>query len=182
MKERDRIVGFLMTRRRLVSKKEGRFAHGPDYAYRLGPSCVLPEYGIHGFKALFQKAILAVNEDVKQLSGSAKMYAVFPKNVDKTNIYRETRELAEAMGLKGKMNLDRIFDEHDLIFGAPKSGKNEAQSRYMKNLGFHQEYFEQVMRYSPGESKNTSQNQKKTRDTKADPEGIFASATPGDKA
>lgn len=182
LRERGRIVGFLMIRRRQVSKKEGGFTHGPEYAYRLGPSCVQPEYGIHGFKALLQKAILAVNEDVKQLTGSAKMYVVFPKNADKTEIYKETRGLAEAMGMNEKMNLDQIFDEHDLIFGAPKSEKNEAQSSYMKDLGFHQEYFEQIMSHSSGESKNTSYNQKKTRDTIADPEGIFASATPGDKA
>ena len=182
LKDQGKVVGFLMLRRRQASKDEIRFAEGPDYAYRLGPSCVLPEYGINGFKALFQEAIRAVNKEVHQLGGSARMYAVFPKNADKEEIYEDTRELAKAMGMDANMNLDRVFDEHDHIFGARKSTKNEKQWKYMENLGFHQEYFEQVMSYTPGEAVNTQPAQRKAEETRADPEGIFASATPGDKA
>jgi len=182
LKDQGKVVGFLMLRRRQASKDEGRFAEGPDYAYRLGPSCVLPEYGINGFKALFQEAILAVNEEVRQLGGSARMYAVFPKNADKEEIYEDTRELAKAMSMNANMNLDSVFDEHDHIFGAQKSTKNEEQWKYMERLGFHQEYFEQVMSYTPGEAVNTQPAQRNAEETRADPEGIFASATPGDKA
>ena len=182
LKDQGKAVGFLMLRRRQASKDEGCFAEGPDYAYRLGPSCVLPEYGINGFKALFQEAIRAVNQEVYQLGGSARMYAVFPKNADKDEIYEDTRELAKAMGMDANINLDRVFDEHDLIFGAQKSNKNEEQWKYMESLGFHQEYFEQMMSYTPGEALNTQPAQRKAEETRADPEGIFATATPGDKA
>ena len=182
LKNQGKIVGFLMLRRRQTSKNDGRFDEGPDYAYRLGPSCVLPEYGINGFKALFQEAIRAVNEEVRQLGGSARMYSVFPKNANKEEIYEDTRKLAKEMGMDANMNLDRVFDEHDHIFGARKSIKNEEQWKYMENLGFHQEYFEQVMSYTPGEAVDTQSSQRKAEDTMADPEGIFASATPGDKA
>jgi ribosomal protein S18 acetylase RimI-like enzyme len=182
LKDQGKVVGFLMLRRRQASKDEGRFAEGPDYTYRLGPSCVLPEYGISGFKALFQEAIRAVNEEVRQLGGSARMYAVFPKNADKEEIYEDTRELAKAMGMDANMNLDRVFDEHDHIFGTQKSTKNEEQWKYMESLGFHQEYFEQVMSYTPGEAVNTQPAQRKAEETRADPEGIFVAATPGDKA
>jgi len=182
LKDQGKVAGFLMLRRRKASKNEGRFAEGPDYAYRLGPSCVLPEYGIKGFKALFQEAIRAVNDEVRQLGGSARMYTVFPKNADKEKIYKDTRELAKAMGMDAKMNLDSVFDEHDHIFGAKKSTKNEEQWKYMESLGFHQEYFEQVMSYTPGEAVNTQPAQRNAEETRAESEGIFASATPGDKA
>jgi len=182
LKDQGKVAGFIMLRRRKTSKAEGRFAEGPDYAYRLGPSSVLPAYGIAGFKALFQKAIGAVNEEVRQRGGSARMYAVFPKNADKEVIYEDTRELAQAMGMGANMNLDRIFDEHDLIFGAPKSTKNEEQWKYTKSLGFQQEYFEQVMSYTPGEAVNTTPATRKAEETRADTEGIFASASPGYKA
>ena len=182
MKDQGKVVGFLMLRRRQASKNEGRFAEGPDYAYRLGPSCVLPEYGIDGFKALFQEAIRGVDEEVRQRGGSAKMYAVFPKNADKEEVYEDTRELAKIMGMDTHMNLDRVFDEHDHIFGMGKSTKNAAQWKYMESLGFHQEYFEQVMSCTPGEAANTQPTRRKAEETRADPEGIFASATPGDKA
>ena len=182
LKDQKKIVGFLMLRRRQASKDEGHFAEGPDYAYRLGPSCVLPEYGINGFKALLQKAIRAVNEEVDQLGGSAKLYAVFPKNANKEEIYEDTRKLGKAMGMDTNIKLDRIFDEHDFLFGAQKSQKNEEQWKYMKNMGFHQEYFEQVMSYTPREALNTRPSERKVDQTRADTEGIFASATPGDKA
>ena len=52
----------------------------------------------------------------------------------------------------------------------------------MENLGFHQEYFEQVMSYTPGEAVETQPSQRKAEETRADPEGIFALATSGDKA
>jgi len=182
LKDQKKVVGFLMLRRRQASREEGHFAEGPDYAYRLGPSCVLPEYGINGFKALFQKAILAVNKEVHQLGGNAKIYAVFPKNANKEEIYQDTRVLAKAMGMDTNIKLDRVFDEHDLIFGAQKSKKNKEQWKYMENLGFHQEYFEQVMSYTPGEALNTQPSKRKAEETRANTEGIFASATPGDKA
>ncbi|MBW1802753.1 MAG: GNAT family N-acetyltransferase [Deltaproteobacteria bacterium] len=182
LKNQGKVVGFLMMRRRQVSKDEGRFAEGPDYAYRLGPSCVLPEYGIIGFKALFQEAMRHVNEEVRRLIGSARMYAVFPRNADKEAIYEDTRELAKIMGMDTNMRLDSVFDEHDHIFGAQKSTKNEEQWKYMESLGFRQEYFEQVMSYTPGEAANTQPAQRKAEESRADPEGIFASATPGDKA
>jgi predicted N-acetyltransferase YhbS len=182
LKDQGKIVGFIMARRRQTSKDEGRFAQGPDYVYRLGPSCVLLEYGITGFKALFQEAIRAVNEQVRQLGGSAKIYVVFPRNADKSEIYEDTRELAKAMGMNVDMDLGRVFDEHDYIFGVQKSTKNEEQWKYMESLGFHQEYFEQVMSYTPGEAVNIQSVQRKAGETRADTEGIFASATPGDKA
>ena len=182
LKDQKKVVGFLMLRRRQASKDEGHFAEGPDYAYRLGPSCILPEYGINGFKALFQKAIRVINEKVHQLGGSAKIYAVFPKNANKEEIYEDTRELAKATGMDANIKLDRVFDEHDHIFGAQKSKKNEEQWKYMENLGFHQEYFEQVMSYTLGETLNTQPSKRKAEETRADTEGIFASATPGDKA
>jgi len=181
MKDQGKGVGFLMLRRRPTSKTEGRFAEGPDYAYRLGPSCVLPEYGINGFKVLFHEAIRTVNEEVRQQEGNARMYTVFPKNADKKEIYEDTRELAGAMGMGLNINLDSVFNEHDHIFGAEKSTKNEEQWRYMKSLGFHQEYFEQVMSYTHGEAVHTQPAHRKAEETRADPEGIFASATPGDK-
>ena len=182
LKDQEKVVGFIMIRRRQVSKDQGYFAQGPDYAYRLGPSCVLPEYGIRGFKALFQEAIRAVNEEARQLGDSSKMYVVFPRNADKSEIYKDTQELAKVMGMDANVNLDKAFDEHDHIFGAKKSTKNEEQFKYMKSLGFHQEYFEQVMSYTPGEAVNIEPAQRKAEQTRADPEGIFASATPGDKA
>ena len=171
-----------MIKRRKASKEEGGFAEGPYHVYRLGPSCVLPEYGINGFKALFQEGIRAVNEEVAHLDGSARIYAVFPRNADREQIFNDTRKLAEAMGMDGNINLNTVFDEHDHIFGAQKSRKNEDQWIYMKDLGFHQEYFEQVMSYASGEAKRTQPYRRKTEVIRADPEGIFALATPGDKA
>ncbi|MCP4021604.1 MAG: GNAT family N-acetyltransferase, partial [Desulfobacteraceae bacterium] len=182
LKNQGKVVGFLMLRRRQASKSEGRYAEGPDYVYRLGPSCVLPEYGFVGFKALFQKAIQAVNKQVSQMEGSAKIYVVFPKDADKKEIYKDTHNLAKAMGMDAGINLDRVFDEHDHIFGAQNSIKNEEQWNYMKSMGFNQEYFEQVMSYTPAEALNTEPGQREAEKTRADPKGIFASATPGDKA
>ena len=101
---------------------------------------------------------------------------------EKKKIYVDTRELAKVMGMDDAINLDRVFDEHGHFFGAQKSTKNEEQWKYMESLGFHQEYFEQVMSYTPGEEVNTQPTQRKADETRADPEGIFASATPGDKA
>jgi GNAT superfamily N-acetyltransferase len=153
-------------------KEEGHFSEGPDHAYRLGPSIVLPKYGISGFQALFQQAIGAVNDEVRELGGSARMYVVFPKSAKRETIYEDTRELAEAMGMERNLNLNSVFDEHDHIFGAQYSEKNEQQWSYMKSLGFHQEYFEQVM----------SCSLEVAEESRAAPEGIFAFATPGDKA
>ncbi|MCP4896897.1 MAG: GNAT family N-acetyltransferase [bacterium] len=181
LKDHGRVVGFLMLRRRLLSKADGGFAEGPDHVYRLGPSCVLPEYGIDGFKALFQVAVRAVNDEVRDLGGSAKMYVVFPRDADREEIYRDTQKLAGAMGL-GAPDLDGVFDEHSHIFAAQRSAKNEQQWQYMESLGFRQEYFEQVMSYTPDEAADVPPDQQKAVHTRADPEGIFASATPGDKA
>lgn len=172
LKDRETMAGFLMIRRRQASKTEAGFAEGPEYAYRLGPSCVLPQYGIQGFKALFQEAIQQVNQEVSQSDGSARIYAVFPRNAEKTEIFRDTRELAKLMEMDAHMDLDRVFDAHNHIFGAPKCPKNQAQWDYMASIGFHQEYFEQVMCHTSGSTGSTT----------ADPEGIFATATPGDKA
>ncbi len=182
LKDQENIVGFLMLRRRQDSKTKGDFAEGPDYAYRLGPSCVLPEYGVNGFKLLFQKAIQAVNEEVRQRGGSARIYAVFPRNADKNTIYNDTRELTKSMGLDTNIDLDNVFDQHDHIFDSQPSIKNEEQWKYMEFLGFHQEYFEQIMSYTFEEALNTHATKKKAEKTRADTEGIFASATPGDKA
>jgi len=99
LKDQGKVAGFLMIRRRQASKKEGRFAEGPDYAYRLGPCCVLSKYGINGFKALFHQAIKAVNKEAHKLEGSATMYVVFPRNADKAEVYEDTRELARAMDM-----------------------------------------------------------------------------------
>ncbi len=181
LKNRGKIVGFLMIRQRQTSKEEGGFAQGPDHVYRLGPSCVLSKYGVKGFKALFQEGIRAVNKEVTDLDGSARIYAVFPRNADRKQIFKDTQELAEAMDVEN-MNFDLVFDEHDHIFGAKKSQKNEDQWTYMENLGFQQEYFEQVMSYTFGEEKTNQSHQRKAETTRADPEGIFALATPGDKA
>ncbi|MFH1725128.1 MAG: GNAT family N-acetyltransferase [Elusimicrobiota bacterium] len=174
LKAGGKVAGFLMIRRRAVSKKEGGFAEGPDHAYRLGPACVLPEHGIAGFKALFRKAIPAINEEAARLGGSAKIYVVFPRNAAKDGIYKDTRDLAAVMGMDAGLDLDAVFDEHEHIFAAAPSKKNAAQWDYMESLGFHQEYFEQVMSYAPDKGKAEA--------TRADPEGIFATATPGDKA
>lgn len=182
LKDNGKVAGFLMVRRRQVSKAQGGFAEGPDYAYRLGPCCVQPGYGVNGFKALFQNAIEGVNKEVVTLGGTATIYVVFPRNADKDEIFQDTRELARAMGMDDDMDLDQVFDQHEHIFGAPKSSKNDELWNYMKSLGFHQEYFEQVMCYSPEDAANTQSTQRKTVATQADPEGIFATATPGDKA
>ena len=178
LKDKNKVVGFLMIRRRKASKTEGHFAEGPDYAYRLGPCCVLPEYGIKGFKALMQRAITAVNREVSLLEGSAKIYVVFPRNADKEDIFKDTSELAVEMGVD--TDVERVFDEHDHIFGAEKSIKNDEQWKYMESLGFKQEYFEQVMSFSPGDRLDT-RILEQSRTTQADTEGIFATATPGDK-
>ncbi len=178
LKDKNKVLGFLMIRRRQASKIEGNFAEGPDYAYRLGPCCILPEYGIQGFKALMQKAITAINRKASQLEGSAKIYAVFPRNADKKDIFRDTRELTMEMGVD--TNLESVFNEHDHIFGAQKSVKYDDQWKYMESLGFGQEYFEQVMSFSPEDSLD-SKTADQCRATQADTEGIFATATPGDK-
>ncbi len=106
LKDQGTIVGFLMIRQRQTSKEEGGFAQGPDHVYRLGPSCVLPKYGVKGFKALFQEGIRAVNKEVADLGGSARIYAVFPRNADRDQIFRDTQELAGAMGMDRNMNLE----------------------------------------------------------------------------
>ena len=175
LKHGDRLVGFLMVRRRQASRTEGGFAEGPDHAYRLGPCCVLPEYGIDGFRALFQAVIPAINGEVRSLGGSARMYAVFPRNADREAIHADTLKLAREMGMAGNVDLARVFDEHEAIFGARPSAKNAAQWDYMAGLGFSQEYFEQVMCCVSGEETSPQAGA-------ADPEGVFSSATPGDMA
>lgn len=181
LKDRGRLAGFLMVRCRQTSRAEARIAEGPDHVYRLGPCCVAPELGINGFKALFQTAIQAVNEQVRQQTGTAKIYCVFPRNPQREEIYGDTEDLARAMGMDWDLNLDRVFDEHDLIFGRQTSVKNDAQWQYMHDLGFRQEYFEQVMYYTP-EQTGQQESSRLADQTRADTEGIFASATPGDKA
>jgi len=172
---RGDIKGFLMTRRRKSSKQEGNFKAGPDHVFRIGPSCISPEYGLNGFKALFQKAVHHLNERFENLSGSAKMYIVFPRN------------LAE-----------------EWTYGAGESRKNKDQWEYMAGLGFKEEYYELVMSHTHDEKLLFRKKQPKKRGTclyfqydeksttahrarkgsvsMANTEGIFASATPGDKA
>ena len=145
LKADGELVGFIMVRRRLASKTEGGFSDGPDHVYRLGPCCVLPEYGISGFKALLNGAIQAVNNDLQERSGTARIYVVFPKNPD-----------PDAPGLS-----------------LARSAKSDAQWQYMAQRGFQEEYFEQVMSCSRGETDSAL--------TLPDTDGIFASATPGDK-
>lgn len=178
LKEQERVVGFLMIRRRQASKSEAHFAEGPDYVYRLGPCSVLPEYGVDGFKAMFQYAMAAVNEQVAQHGGSATMYVVFPRNADKADIYRDTQELAMGMSL----DVESVFDEHAEIFAARASAKNDKQWQYMKAMGFHQEYFEQVMCCYLDETGAPCSSPEMASLTRADTESLFASATPGDKA
>jgi len=179
LRNKGKIVGFLMIRKRQASKSKAGFGHGPDHAYRLGPSSILPTYGTTGFKALLYRAIPQINKDAAHCRGNAKIYVVFPKNAEKDDIYKETRELADTMGMGKMMDLDQIFDHHETIFNAPGSEKNKAQERLMQELGFHQEYFEQVMVHSIKKGERPANDY---RETRADSEGIFASATPGDKA
>jgi len=147
------IKGFLMSRRRKSSKQEGNFKAGPDHVYRIGPSCISPDYGLSAFTALFQKAVQHLNEQVENLSGSAKMYIVFPRNPSGED-----------------------------TFGAGESRKNEDQSEYMAGLGFKEEYYELVMSHTHNEKPTTAHRPRKGSSTMANTEGIFASATPGDKA
>lgn len=182
LKDRGELVGFLMVRRRQVARSEAGLAEGPEHAYRLGPACVLPQSGLDGFKLLFQQAIRAVNREADLLQGSARMSVVFPKNAAREEIYADTRELAEALGMDKNLDLDRVFDEHAEIFGGPPPGKSLDQAAYMKSLGFEQEYFEQVMSFVPPDAAEGRSGWERASSTKADPEGIFATATPGDKA
>jgi len=175
LKDRGKIVGYIMIRRRTASKNDGQFGAGPDHVYRLGPSCVLPKYGLQGFKALFERAIGPVNLEVKELGGSAKIYVVFPQNAEKKRIY------ADFAAMGGK-NPDHVFDEHDRIFGAKPLEKNDQLWSYMQSLGFKQEYFEQTMSVTRGEHPRHDPLERAANRTQANPAGIFASATPGDKA
>lgn len=111
LKDRGRIVGYIMIRRRTLLKEEGGFAEGPDLVYRLGPSCVLPKYGIDGFKALFTRAIRPVNREVENSGMSARMYAVFPQNANRKRIYADFEAL-------GGDSPEAVFNEHDHIFKA----------------------------------------------------------------
>jgi len=175
LKDRGRIVGYIMIRRRAASKEEGRFAEGPDLAYRLGPSCVLPEYGLGGFKALLHKAIYPVNSEIESLGMKGKLYVVFPQNGNQERIFKDF----EAMG---GSHPERVLNEHEHIFGARPVPKNRELWAYMENLGFKQEYFEQTMSVSPGEEPGLAPEKRTGHQTLADGEGTFASATPGDKA
>jgi len=171
LKANGAVEGFLMVRRRKASKDEAGFIEGPDYVYRVGPVIVLPKHGITGFQALFQQAISMINREVERLTGCAKIYIVFPKAARREVIYRETRALAEVMGVDAGRDPDAMFDEHEDIFKRCNSAKCEQQWDYLQSLGFHQEYFEQVMVYSSAQAE----------DTISDQEGIYALATPGDK-
>lgn len=180
LRDQGRLAGFLLVRRRAASRQEGGFAEGPDHAYRLGPCCVLPEHGVEGFKALVRAAVPAVNAEVRRLGGTARMYAVFPRNARKDEIYADTRKLAATLSMEEGLDLDSVFDEHEHIFAAARSVKNREQWEFMEHLGFRQEYFEQVMCHAPtdGQEKGSMN----AAETMADMRGIFASATPGDKA
>jgi len=180
LEEKGRIVGFIMIRRRSSSKKEGDFNEGPDYVYRLGPSCVLPGIGIEGFKILFQEALRPINSEVEKFEGNAKIFVSFPRNADEVKVFEDLIKLGKAMGIENKP--EEVFSEHQHIFNTKKVEKNDVQWKYMKSLGFNQEYFEQVMSYTPNDAWTTSPENNKANETKLDPTGIFASATPGDKA
>ena len=175
LKDQGKIVGYIMIRRRSASKEEGQFAEGPDLVYRLGPSCVLPEYGVEGFKILLNEAIAPVNAEVRHSGMSAKIYVVFPQNGDKERIYADF----EAMGGN---HPEHVFNEHDHIFGDESLAKNDELWTHMQSMGFKQEYFEQTMSVTAGEASGLAPTERAGRHTLADTEGIFASATPGDKA
>jgi GNAT superfamily N-acetyltransferase len=175
LKNGNTTVGYIMIRRRSVTREEGGFAEGPDLVYRLGPSCVLPEYGLEGFKMLFHQAIRPINGEVERSGLAAKMYVVFPQNGTRERIYQDFK----AMGGESP---ERVFTEHDHIFAGNHSTKNDALWSWMKSIGFHQEYFEQSMCVTPGEAPNWAAQRAAAQPTMADGEGIFASATPGDKA
>lgn len=168
------IKGFLMARRRRRTKQEGNFKDGPDHVYRIGPSCISPEYGMRGFKALFQKVIEHLNYQVEDLRGDARMYIVFPMNAKKEKIYEDLT--------KREKKPEEIFTGEEHIFETEKSKKNEDQWEYLKSLGFKEEYYELVMSYMHNENPTTPHHTWKGNETKANTEGIFASATPGDKA
>ncbi len=174
LKKDNEIAGFIMIRRRLALKKEGGFLEGPDAAYRLGPCCVRPDIGLRGFRILLQKAMEPVHAEAERLEGRAKLYVVFPQNAVKSRIYAAF----ESMGGKDP---DRVFNEHAHIFGSQPLEKNEELWTYMHRLGFRQEYFEQVMSVTPGED-STFPEKREAMQTQANSEGIFATATPGDKA
>ena len=78
---------------------------------------------------------------------------------------RERKE--EILPLVG-LFLNEIFDEHEHLFGVHRSAKHDEQWSYMQRLGFHQEYFEQVMSFTPGEAVNTDPAQRKAVETRAD--------------
>ena len=88
--------------------------------------------------------------------------ALFQKSISFIN--------SEVKELEGSAKMYVLFP----INQADPSEKNKAQWNYMNRLGFKQEYFENVMVYTC-EKEDASK-------TKPDTEGIFASATPGDKA
>jgi hypothetical protein len=161
-----------MIRRRRASKTEAGFAEGPEYAYRIGPSCVLPEYGTKGFSALLQQALLAVNDEVAHHAGSAKVTILFPMNA----------AASDATPATSGPPTRRVADSQLMASADTTSAKNQAQRRLMAELGFHQEYVEQVMAYSRSASTTHELGPSNTDETRPDPAGIFASATPGDKA
>ncbi len=175
LRKKDDLLGFVMIRRRMTLKKEGGFAEGPDAVYRLGPCCIQPDVGIRGFKILFQKAMKAVHAELEHFEGQAKLYVVFPQNAVKSRIYAAFEEMGGA-------DPDRVFNEHDQLFGSTASTKNDELWKVMQELGFQQEYFEQVMSVTPGEPPECPPRDRVAVQSQADPEGIFATATPGDKA
>ncbi len=168
------IKGFLMVRRRKCSKQEGNFRDGPDHVFRIGPCCVSVEYGMKGFKALFQKAIRHLDDLVKGLNGEARMYIVFPRNARKEEIY-------EDLLRRGKDPV-KVFAGGEQLFQTEGSVKNTEQWEYLEDLGFREEYYELVMSHTIIEDPKTDHHTLKARETRANAQGIFASASPGDKA
>jgi len=168
------IKGFLMLRRRGSSKQEGNFRDGPDHVYRIGPSCISPEYGMRGFEALFQKAIKHLNDQARNLAGDARVYIVFPRNAKKEEIY-------EDLTRRGKKP-EEFFSGDEHVFETGRSKKNEDQWKYLERYGFEEEYYELVMSYVHNKDPTSSHHAWKGNETRANTEGIFASATPGDKA
>jgi len=163
-----KLEGFIMARRRKASKAEGGFREGPDHAYRIGPSCVSTGVGVRGFKALFERALACLNEDVRERDGEARAYIVYPRNARR-------EEISTDLAGRGK-DSDEVFATEGHVFDRGHSDKCQSQWEYLQELGFNEEYYELVMSHAViGQGRGPAE-------TLADPEGIFASATPGDKA
>jgi hypothetical protein len=118
---------------------------------------------------LLRQALRAINDEVAQLEGSAKITILFPMNTDATTV-------TPAQPPSWVRDSPRIASTDKT------PAKNDAQRQLMAELGFRQEYFEQVMAYAPLASSRHGARTSSADKTRPDPAGLFASATPGDKA